>query len=215
MNRDVRLYDGSTVHISCNDDKLSDTLYSVMIKPFEKAFASGWLASGERGMQTENRIKNYMDYVATLMIRNPDEHNVLGHKKVDDIKANESTAGHIDDARKILCVDLAKDPDRKRKSRKRTKTTHEKIDTICRANPGNYIGWFTVDTYGFFTVSGTKYRVIDPHYSGKKMGGWDGLYYEFDKVFAVYRRQDDAAQVLRVYDQNCDLIEDKYIKKGT
>ena len=63
MDRLVRLYSGEKVRITCDDDKLFETVYSVMIEPFLDDIEEGWLARGERAMPTENRVKGYLSYV--------------------------------------------------------------------------------------------------------------------------------------------------------
>lgn len=200
MDRDVKLLDGSVVHVRCEDCDLAETLNRVMIEPFKDAISIGWLASGNRAMRAENRIKGYIDYVGSLMIRSPDLHGVLSKKKVAGINANEFTAGAIDDGASVQWMSTRED---RRKKKVSKETRFAKLSRISNNPSVAAFFWAPVDTFGDVCVLDKVFHVMDKRYDGRRTTGWDGLYYEFDRVLVMKMTSGE----IQFRDQNVDQID--------
>ena len=202
MDRLVRLYSGEKVRITCDDDKLFETVYSVMIEPFLEDIEDGWLARGERAMPTENRVKGYLSYVGYMLIAQPDRHNVLSRNKIGYIRNRELTTDEIEKPHAPVkpLVGAAK--------KKWPMTAFEKYMSLVSRRPGNKLKWATVTTDGEFVFENTRYRVVDKRYAGRKVVGIDGLQYDYDRVWILRNADEDT---ISFFDQRLEEIPPEHI----
>ena len=91
MDRTVTDYHGEKIRIVCGEDEIQDTLQKKLIDPFSEEIETAWLS----GTKAEERTKNYLSYVASLMLREPDRHNVLSAEKIRSIQSIEIPVSQI------------------------------------------------------------------------------------------------------------------------
>ena len=195
------------VHIECEDENVVPVIYENMVKPFLEDIEQGWLADSAKQAGTEERVKNYLSHVASLMIRKPDDFGIKSERTLRKISTRE-----------IPCDDLgiAPLPDpplRVRKKPEKKECQYDKIAKIRREHPDARFFWATVDVNGDFECGGQRYRVVDKRYAGRRAKGFSGTYYDFDKVWVV-SWQEGGEAVTRFYSQRVDEIPPAKILTG-
>jgi len=196
MNRVVTLFDGTKVHIECDDSELNDVLYRVMIAPFTEELNMAWLSNN----QAEKRAKNYMDFVASLMIRNPAAYDIKSDRALDRVYANERATENME-------APVTRPSSKKSSNRKRRETIFSRIEKIRAENPDRSIVRVPVNTDCEFVYGGKRYVVKDPKYKPVFKRGF-GDYYEYDTVFVL----DNGT--LKFFDQNMNPIASHYITEA-
>lgn len=196
LDRNVKLFDGTTVRITCDDEDRAEVINSVMIEPFIDDITEGWLATGERSMPAEIKVKAYLTYIGYLLIEKPDSHGVLSMKKIRAIRNNELTNRDMDNPSPASPIAV-------NNRRGKVKTRFEKYTDITSGN--TKLSCAAVDTEGCFVYDDEIYKVVDSKYAGQKAAGWDCPYYQFDRIWIG----DDG--ILSFYDQNLDPIPDEHI----
>lgn len=197
MDRWVRDYNGTKIRIQCEENELQTVLYETLIVPYIADLEYSWMC----GTKAEERAKGYLDYVASLMIRRPDSHNVIDPRKMRKIHSIELTGDGT--------AELAKEmrPVRSRaKPKLKVQTRSDRIDQIHRKYPGCRITICTVDTDGWFRYGDDSYLLsaeLDC-YAPKHIK--DDVIYDMDRVVVV-----EDKNGLHFYDQDAYPIEDGYV----
>lgn len=197
MDRWVRDYNGTKIRVECEESELQDVLYQRFIVPFLPDLEYSWMC----GTRAEDRAKGYIDYIASLMIRQPDKHNVIDPRKMRKIQSRELTGdGAADIAREMRPVKSKAKP----KTRPETRTM--RIDKIHKQYPGCKITICSVDTEGWFEFNGVA-LLLSPEldcYAPKPTK--DDVVYDMDRVMVV-----EYKNGLHFYDQNAYEIESTYV----
>lgn len=197
MNQVVRDFRGEKVRIICEEQDVLETVYNVLVAPFASDFECGWMTNSN----AENHVKNYLSYVGSLMIRKPDEHNVVSDRKQRKIKGMEITTDEIDKPK----IKATPAPG-KRKTVKSTKTS--RLDDWRRKYPNADFTVCRVDTDGCFICNGFGFAVSTEvtGYTGVAVDGGE-VYYPMDQVIVI------DGDGMRIYlDQNAEQIKDEYVK---
>lgn len=196
------------VHIECDDENVVPVIYKNMVEPFLEDIEQGWLAESTKQTGAEERVKNYLSHVASLMIRRPDEFGIKSEREMRKIQEREVPCESIDPMTHPI-----EKPLRVRKKPEKKESQYDKIARIKREHPGAQFIWATVDVNGDFECGGQRYRVVDKRYAGRRAKGFSGTYYDFDKVWVV-RWQEGGKAVIRFYSQRVDEIPEAKILTG-
>lgn len=188
MNRTVTLFDGTKTRIECDDSELKEVLDRVMVQPFIKDFECGWLAKGN----AENRVKNYISYVGSLMIVKPSEYGIQSERGMRRARAAEKKA-------------IADSTVLKPKKQNKHETRFSRMEKLKAEHPNAHLVWVKVNTDGGFQYKGKRWRVTDVAYSPVKHREL-GMYYKFDALLIM----DDGK--LAFYDQDIQPIALSQIK---
>lgn len=199
MNQVVRDFHGDKIRIMCGEDDIQKEVYEKLIAPFASEFEYSWMTN----TTAENHVKNYLSYVGSLMIRHPEEHNVVADRKLRKIKGMEIASDIVDNPKMKATIAPGK-----RNGKKSAKTN--RLDKIRKKYPGARFDFCTVDTDGGFTHDGERYRVsINVGQYTSRPAGKDDLYYAMDKIIVV------SVGSRRLYfDQNLEQVETTDILKG-
>lgn len=188
MNREVRLYDGTKTRIICDDSELVEEINRIMIQPFERELNMAWLTKNG----AEDRAKNYMSRVASLMITEPGEHGVIDHNVERKICIHERPVADINA--------LPSNMSRLGAQRIKPGTSRmTKIDRLKKQFPSAQTTWSRMDTEGFIEYRGQRYQFDDPQYAPVKKRGF-GDYYQFDRVLVL-----DGSE-LQFFGQNIEPV---------
>lgn len=187
------------VHLECEEENVLPVIYDQMVEPFLDEIEQGWLAEHSGAIPAEERIKNYLSHVASLMIRRPEDYGVKSERTLRKIAQKE-----------IPCADLGigaapVPPPKVLKKPQKRECMYDKIARIKKEHPGATFTWITVDVNGDFEYEGHRLRVVDKRYAGRRAKGFSGLYYDFDKVWAVSWPEGNG-RVTRYYTQRVDEI---------
>lgn len=168
-----------------------------MVMPFKDAFESTWLC----GTIAEDRTKDYLDYVATLMIRRPDKHNVLSPVKQTNIKKMEISIISLDHLPQRITP-----ADKKiirRKAKRKTRIEH--MEKIKKAHPGCKISFCSVDTANHFTYRGIEYAIDQAATAYRGIETKEGTFYPMTQIMIV----DDGK--LFFFDERLSPVDSKLI----
>lgn len=196
------------VHLDCEESDIMPIIYSRMVEPFLEDIEQGWLAESANATGTEDRIKNYLSHVASLMIRRPEDFGIKSERAMRKIQAREVPV----DSTVITGTPIER-PLRVRKKPQKRETQYDKITRIKREHPDATFIWASVDVNGDFECDGRRYRVVDKRYAGRRAKGFSGTYYDFDKVWVV-RYTEAGKTVIRFYSQRVDEISQAKILFG-
>lgn len=177
---------------------MCETLYEKLVKPFEPFFESAWLT----GTMIEDKVKDYLDYIGTLMIRRPDKHNVLSPVKQTGIKKMEVSIISLDHLPQRITP-----ADKKilRKKAKR-KTRMERMNKIKKAHPDGEISFCNVDTENHFTYRGIEYVINQAATAYRGIETKEGTFYPITKIMVVSTGKD-----LSFFDENLDRVDKSMI----
>lgn len=189
------------VHLVCDEEDVLDEVYKNMVEPFLGDIEQGWLAESSGALATEDRIKNYLSHVASLMIRRPEDYGVKSERTLRKVKEHEVLMPGVPSWGKPI----SDRPPRLRKKPEKRECMYDKIARIKKEHPGATFTWITVDVNGDFEYEGHRLRVVDKRYAGRRAKGFSGLYYDFDKVWAVSWPEGNG-RVTRYYTQRVDEI---------
>lgn len=197
MDRWVRDFHGAKIRVQCDENELQTVLYERFIVPYLYELEYAWLA----GNKAEEKVKGYLDYICSLMIRQPDKHNVIDPRKMRKIHTIELTGdGASELAREMRPVRSKA----KKKPRRETRTM--RIDKIHRQMPGCEVCICSVDTEGWFEYKGKAFLISSELtcYAPKVVKGEE--LYDMDRVMVV-----EFENGLRFYDQNVFPIDSDFI----
>ena len=193
MNRTVVDYRGNRIRIQCADEELPTKLYEALIAPYLSDFEYAWLS----GTRSEERAKNYLSYVAGLMLRRPNDHNIISARQLRKIHGIELTLGTTDTTAKNIRP-LPVKPRKKQPS----ETRSSRLSAARDAHPGSEITYCRVDTRNRFSYKGVWFVIPSgvKEYAPKQTA--NGALYDMDRVVVV----DDAGN-LYFYDQEMRRID--------
>lgn len=197
MDRWVRDYSGTKIRIQCEESELQTVLYEKLVAPYIADLEYSWMS----GTKAEERAKGYLDYIGSLMIRQPDTHNVVDPRKMRKIHTIELTGeGAAEIAREMRPVRSRAKPKRKKQMR------CERIDQIHKKYPGCKITICGVDTEGWFTYKGMELLLSGKleTYAPKNAG--NDVLYDMDRVMVV-----ENSKGLFFYDQDANPIDAAYV----
>lgn len=196
IERKLRNFDGTKVVFNYDDETANERVLDELINPFAEKLESAWLC-GTRGNKAENHVKNYISHIASILIAG--EHGeILSERTLSRRRAREVPESAIDHAAQSVRPATPK--------RHRYQTQYDKIRKIKKKYPGCELSWIRVDVDGGFDYDGVHYRVVDNKYAGKRLKGFDGLYYQFDRVWVVKH-----GNQLAFYDQSVNDISRDHI----
>lgn len=195
--RKLRNFDGEKVVFYYDCSTANDRCKEELIDPFMDKIDSAWLC-GTRGNQAESHVKNYLSHVASILLAG--EHGeILSERTLSRRRAREIPESALS------CAAVNSKPV-ERKPRKRVVTQYDKIRKIKKKYPNCTMSWVRVDTDGGFVFDGRRYRVVSDAYAGKRVKGFDGLYYKFDHIWVV----NDHGN-LTFYDQAVNQISTSHV----
>lgn len=197
MDRWVRDYSGTKIRIQCEEDDLQAVLFEKLVAPYVADLEYSWMC----GTKAEERAKGYLDYIGSLMIRQPDSHNVLDPRKMRKVHTVELTGdGAASIAREMRPVKS------KAKPKKKTQTRSDRIDQIKKRYPDCRISICKVDTDGDFVYGDIHLRVsLELETYAPKPAG-DEAIYDMDRVIVVSHKDG-----ICFYDQEANPIAGDYI----
>ena len=168
--------DGVKVAVNLDDPELMQTVEDSLIAPYKDLVEKNWLDSGRRssGISMEERIKRYLERLATLLVHDPGKHTILTDSMQRRIARREMELADYLEATPAS----------------RSKRVYQKKETglprsirlqrIRARYPGASLVWIPVDTDGCFRLDGETYRVSHPAYEPVKLAG--DLYYPMDSI---------------------------------
>lgn len=197
MDRWVRDYSGAKIRVLCDESELQTVLYERLIVPYIADLEYSWMS----GTKAEERAKGYLDYVGSLMIRQPDKHNVVDPRKMRKIHSIELTGdGAAEIAREMR-------PVRSRvKPKPKVQTRSDRIEQIHKKHPGCAITICSVDTEGWFTYASRGLLISSELDTYAPKPTDKDVVYDMDRIMVVEDRNG-----LFFYDQNAYPIDDAYV----
>lgn len=198
MNRIVRDYHGNKIRIICEEADVQKEVFEKLVTPFASELEFSWMTN----TNAENHVKNYLSYIGSLMIRQPEEHNVVADRKMRKIKGME-IASDVAEAKKVKAT-IAPG---KRRSKKSDRTV--RVDRLHKKHPDITFEFCTVDTLGYFSYRGDKYMISSDlkQYSPQKAGENDSFYAMDQIAVAVSNGH------MMFCDQFMEVIDSKHIIK--
>lgn len=197
MDRTVVDYKGHRVRIQCADEEIPEVVYTTMVAPFLSDFEYSWLT----GTRAEERVKNYLGYVAGLMLRRPKDHGVVSPRRMRKIHGIELTLGTTDSSPKNI------QPLPVKTSRKEQgETKNSRINAIRVAHPNSKITYCRVNTDNRFEYNSASFAI---HQAVKAYAPKEtsiGRLYDMDRIVVV----DDAGKLF-FYDQEIHPIDSDYV----
>lgn len=192
MNQLVRDFHDEKIRICCEEAEVPKIVYEKLIEPFLSELNCGWLANSA----AETRVKNYIGYVGGLMIRKPDEYNVMSDRKQRRVKGMEIPTDAID-RHGIRATPVPTKPNKK------ADTKAARMEAIRRHHPTAVIEACRVDTEGVFRYGDGAFRISGvEEYSAVPLKTGDDVFYPMDRVIVA----DDIC--LTFYDQNGEPISE-------
>ncbi len=192
--------DGVKVTVDLDDPNLMQFIQEHLLDPYLPLIESGWLdASKKNGFTTlEDRIKKYLERLATLLLQDPGKYAIL----------TESMQRRIA-VREMELTDYMEEKPRTRTKRvyqMKVKSTprSEKLHRIRAQHPGTQLCWQRVDVDGFFLWEGRRYQVTHPAYTPIQLTC--DLYYPMDRIVIQYGQGE-----LHFYTDSIDLIEPHHV----
>lgn len=193
MDRIVKDYHGEKVRVVCSEEEIPGVLFRRFIEPFIAELEYSWM----RSQESDIKVKGYLDYIASLMIRKPAKNGIIDDRKMRRIHEMEITGRELDDPGvNVLPVKT------KRQAKPRFETRTQRIDKIHREHPGCKISICMVDTAGCFRHGSRTYQVSTEldQYSAKSVG--DDVLYDMDRIMVV-----EDSKGLFFYDQDARPVD--------
>lgn len=193
MDRTVVDYKGQRVRVRCADEEAPKVLYETLVEPFLYDLEYSWLS----GSRAEEHTKNYLAYIAGLMIRRPNDHNVIAPRQMRRIHGMELTLGETDASSKP--VQSAPVKTRKRAN---AETRTARFEAVRKIHPHGTINFCRVDTENHFHYKGNVFAIpIEEKAYAPKVTSL-GTLYDMDRIVVV----DDAGR-LYFFDQEVRPID--------
>lgn len=202
--------DGVKVALNLDDPGLMQTVEDFLIAPYRDMIEKNWLDSGKRsgGVSMEERVKRYLERLATLLLHDPGKHVILTDSMQRRIARREME----------LAEYLEATPASRSKRVYQKKETgiprSVRLQTIHTKYPGADLQWIPVDTDGVFYAGGDKYIVSHPAYAPVQLAG--DVYYSMDSIgvllfdgalhyFTQALDEVEAAQITRLAIPDCGI----------
>ena len=168
--------DGVKVALNLDDPGLKRTVEESLIAPYRDMIEKNWLDSGKRSsvVSMEERVKRYLERLATLLLHDPGEHVILTDSMQRRIARRE-----MELAEYLEATPAARS---KRVYQKKETGIHRsvRLQTLHTKYPGAVLQWIPVDTDGVFCLNGDKYLVFHPAYAPVQLAG--DVYYPMDSI---------------------------------
>lgn len=203
MDRTVTDYHGEKIRIVCGEDEIQSTLQKKLIDPFSEEIETAWLS----GTKAEERTKNYLSYVASLMLREPDRHNVLSAEKIRSIQSIEIPVSQISGGNMENQTPMDMQGQKTKNKIQRKETRFDRLMKIHREFPDGIFTACAVDTENKFIYREKAYEIDKSVEAYLPETTKDGeLYYAMDSILVL-----DDGKILRYYDQDARPIDTEMI----
>ena len=203
MDRTVTDYHGEKIRIVCGEDEIQSTLQKKLIDPFSEEIETAWLS----GTKAEERTKNYLSYVASLMLREPDRHNVLSAEKIRSIQSIEIPVSQISGGNMENQTPMDMQGQKTKNKIQRKETRFDRLMKIHRGCPDGIFTACAVDTENKFIYREKAYEIDKSVEAYLPETTKDGeLYYAMDSILVL-----DDGKILRYYDQDARPIDTEMI----
>ena len=192
--------DGVKVDVNLDDPQLMQTMEDSLIAPYLDLIEKNWLDSGRKsnGVSMEERIKRYLERLATLLVHDPGEYVILTDSMQRRIARREMELADY------LEATPASRSKRVYQKRETGLPRSSRLQMIRAWYPGAGLEWIPVDTDGCFHLDGKTYRVSHPAYEPVKLAG--DLYYPMDSIGVL-----SCEGTRHCFTQALDEIEDALI----
>lgn len=175
MDRTVTDYRGNRIHIVCKDEDIAETVYQALVLPYLSDLEYSWMC----GTNSETHVKNYLEYVGTLMIRRPKENKILDPRKLRHVRGMEVSTGNVDKPPRNI------PPAPTKRKRKAEESKMSRMNQVLREYPGCRMSWHRVDTDGVFQVDSRRYQISATVSKYQPKRTTVGELYDMDTVVAA------------------------------